>query len=712
MPSASSRVRRGRRPLLLVTLGVVLTHAPAAFAVPITQPAAVDVSATAGVPFSGPVATFKSTNGVVTAFTATVTWGEIDAPPTAATIDDLGQDPGDPMLTVYRVSAGHQYPNPGTFVTTVKIDTESEPTETVVGTATVHAPIHQPAAAPVTATAATPFDGRVATFSSNLSDPAMFSATVGWGDATPAAPGTIVPLGADAVDPTLYRYRVDAQHTYAAAGTYATDVALRYLAEPPVGVSGSATVAAAPDAPNPPPPSTPAAPTPAPPTPPRAPTIVETTVSPAPQVGRRSVYRLTASAPDAPVSGYTIDFGEPGARFGLSACTLLATPSAAFTPGPARTWELGHTFRRAGRHRIQLVVRSGVCGREAATSTSTLVVTVRKRPVRRTARVTTARSSEARGIAAQDATRGCPDELLEPDGTNVAAVTTAAVCLINRERAAARLPGVKVDARLVQAAKAHNTAMVEGRFFSHQGPSEPGLAERGRAAKYPGGMAENIGYGAASSSTARSIVEAWMKSPPHRENILGRDYSGIAVDVIDSAPTGSAKPGASYTANFGTEPAQAPSTTDPATTVTRPRTTTLLPAIAATLAPRTFAPAASGPPAPATGALPASVGTVVDFLLPSAAKVVVTVRRRRAGRRLGRRCVAPGRSTRPRRRCTRLVRVGRFTVPGVEGANAVRFSGRLAGRRLPAGTYVLEVVATDANGRRTRPRATPFQVTR
>jgi hypothetical protein len=72
------------------------------------------------------------------------------------------------------------------------------------------------------------------------------------------------------------------------------------------------------------------------------------------------------------------------------------------------------------------------------------------------------------------------------------------------------------------------------------------------------------------------------------------------------------------------------------------------------------------------------------------------VQRPAAGRVSHGRCVKPTRALRRAKRCTRYVRVFRFTRTGKAGADAFAFSGR-AGRRgrtpLPPGRYRLQAFA-------------------
>ncbi len=103
-------------------------------------------------------------------------------------------------------------------------------------------------------------------------------------------------------------------------------------------------------------------------------------------------------------------------------------------------------------------------------------------------------------------------------------------------------------------------------------------------------------------------------------------------------------------------------------------------------------------------------GTTVRFILSEQASVRFTVTRKLAGRRSGKRCVAPSKARRKARRCVRTVAVkGSATVAGRAGANRVAFTGRLSRKvTLKPGSYVLGVAATDAAGNRSRTRSAPF----
>ncbi len=95
----------------------------------------------------------------------------------------------------------------------------------------------------------------------------------------------------------------------------------------------------------------------------------------------------------------------------------------------------------------------------------------------------------------------------------------------------------------------------------------------------------------------------------------------------------------------------------------------------------------------------APLGTTVTFRVSAAGPVVLTVRKAAAGKRSGRRCVAPTRRLRNAKRCVRQVTVaGRVDRQAQAGLNAIRFAGKLRGRALPPGRYVMVLTLPAADG--------------
>jgi hypothetical protein len=106
-------------------------------------------------------------------------------------------------------------------------------------------------------------------------------------------------------------------------------------------------------------------------------------------------------------------------------------------------------------------------------------------------------------------------------------------------------------------------------------------------------------------------------------------------------------------------------------------------------------------------------GTSFRFRLNEAARVRITFEKGLPGRRVGRKCRAPSRRLRSRRRCTRYKAVGSLTrANGRVGRNRIAFTGRIGVRPLRRGRHRATVSATDAAGNRSTPRRKGFVVVR
>jgi hypothetical protein len=116
-----------------------------------------------------------------------------------------------------------------------------------------------------------------------------------------------------------------------------------------------------------------------------------------------------------------------------------------------------------------------------------------------------------------------------------------------------------------------------------------------------------------------------------------------------------------------------------------------------TLSPRAFRAARVGPSAVAAKT---RFGTRVRYTLNETAHVRFRVARPAPGRRARPgRCVASSRRNRKGPKCTRIALLaGGFSHAGKSGVNTLRFTGRLAGRRLRPGAYRL--LATPSSGGR------------
>ncbi|OIJ66542.1 CAP domain-containing protein [Streptomyces mangrovisoli] len=123
---------------------------------------------------------------------------------------------------------------------------------------------------------------------------------------------------------------------------------------------------------------------------------------------------------------------------------------------------------------------------------------------------------------------------LTPDG--LARTTADVVALTNRERAAAGLRALSVDARLTAAAQAHSADMVARDFYAHTSPDGSQPWDRAAAAgSRMRTVGENIACG---QRSAAEVVEGWMNSPAHRDNILKGDFTHIGVGFAGGGRSG------------------------------------------------------------------------------------------------------------------------------------------------------------------------------
>ena len=116
-------------------------------------------------------------------------------------------------------------------------------------------------------------------------------------------------------------------------------------------------------------------------------------------------------------------------------------------------------------------------------------------------------------------------------GGSTVKMATEVVTLTNAERQKAGCPPLSNNRTLRRVATAHSEDMAERDFFSHTNPDGEDPGDRAAAAGYDGYAGENIAMG---YQSAKAVVEAWMESSGHRENILNCSSTEIGVGVADS----------------------------------------------------------------------------------------------------------------------------------------------------------------------------------
>lgn len=104
--------------------------------------------------------------------------------------------------------------------------------------------------------------------------------------------------------------------------------------------------------------------------------------------------------------------------------------------------------------------------------------------------------------------------------------------LTNQARMDQDLQPLHWDPALAAAAQAHAQKMFDQKSLSHQLPGEPDLQTRAaQAGAHFREIAENVAMG----NGAEGLQQEWMKSPPHRANILDPKLTNIGIGVIEHA---------------------------------------------------------------------------------------------------------------------------------------------------------------------------------
>jgi uncharacterized protein YkwD len=128
------------------------------------------------------------------------------------------------------------------------------------------------------------------------------------------------------------------------------------------------------------------------------------------------------------------------------------------------------------------------------------------------------------------------DGVTPPESLNSVRVTgatpgeLAVVRVINTFRRSNGVPALRIGPALTRAARSHSVDMVRRGYFDH-GPFVQRLRRFGVRAPYVG---ENLATGT-KPLAAGAIVQMWIASPPHRENLLDRGFRRIGVGLAGGA---------------------------------------------------------------------------------------------------------------------------------------------------------------------------------
>ena len=121
-----------------------------------------------------------------------------------------------------------------------------------------------------------------------------------------------------------------------------------------------------------------------------------------------------------------------------------------------------------------------------------------------------------------------PTPTPEPPTISVGEFEQRVLDLVNQERANVGLQPLSFEPRLLEAAETHSQNMALQDFVSHTGAdgSQPEDRIRATGFQITGRWGENVAWW---HPTPEAVMEGWMNSPGHRENILSPEFTQFGV---------------------------------------------------------------------------------------------------------------------------------------------------------------------------------------
>jgi len=119
---------------------------------------------------------------------------------------------------------------------------------------------------------------------------------------------------------------------------------------------------------------------------------------------------------------------------------------------------------------------------------------------------------------------------------NSAIAAEKIINLTNQARLQNDLPTLKVNYLLTEAAKNKAQAIIKNQFFAHDQPDGKKFSEWVKEEDYHYLIVgENLAMGFSSNE---AIMNAWMQSPMHKENILKQEYQDIGLAAVKGKMNG------------------------------------------------------------------------------------------------------------------------------------------------------------------------------
>jgi uncharacterized protein YkwD len=151
----------------------------------------------------------------------------------------------------------------------------------------------------------------------------------------------------------------------------------------------------------------------------------------------------------------------------------------------------------------------------------------------------------------------CADADVQPTAQNLQHVSDVIFCLMNAMRENEGVPNLRQQADLAEASVDHSQDMVDKKYFAHDSLDGRDVVARLTQVGYipKSGdwvVGENLAWGAGALATPKALVNAWMNSPAHRENLLSGDFQEVGMGVVLGTPSKDANEGVTVTTDFGT----------------------------------------------------------------------------------------------------------------------------------------------------------------
>jgi uncharacterized protein YkwD len=164
-------------------------------------------------------------------------------------------------------------------------------------------------------------------------------------------------------------------------------------------------------------------------------------------------------------------------------------------------------------------------------------------------------AAKKRVLAAPATPAVCPDTGLVPDAGNLALIRSALACLHDQIRSQNGLGTLAENTALDAAAGEHTDDMIARGYFDHDTPDGGTFERRILSAGYarPGdgwSLGENLIWADGDLATPAALMNSWMNSEGHRENILNGTYRELGLAVRLGTPTGETT-GVTVSAEFG-----------------------------------------------------------------------------------------------------------------------------------------------------------------